>query len=1413
MESTENAVKIEKLKSEEDWPAWKFQVRIMLQAGDLINFVNGIVKQPRPNDFQEVAEYTKAVGVFEKSDFKAQKIIVTALSKDVMLHVMTCDTALGMWNKLESVFEQKSKLSIQMVQTKFFDFTYKPGDSMAIHSSKLQAIAKQLKDLGEKISDSSINTKLLASLPPEYNHFHSAWESTPEENQTLDFLTTRLIAEEMRLTKQRDNEVGAALVARKSFSKPVGNDRNSKGRSNKSNSKPGKCFLCDEQGHWKRDCPKKRRETDTAKGNTSSKRESDALVAVAGRKPRSNGTSNNNRIGEALVAVAGRKSRSNGTSNNNRRGEALLTVVEAFTASSDATRLIDWFLDSGASDHMTYRRDWFVDYDEFDQMMKVRIGNGSHIYAKGQGSINILAFNGTKWIRKHLENVLYVPDIHLNLFSQNTALDKGLQLTGDSEKCTFVRGNEVVAVAVRVKNFFKLRFKVVADGESYAAEKEISDNKEKALKSSIRHGKSSLYIWHQRFGHQNIEQVRRILKGLNIQFDDEKDFFCEGCVMGKHHRKPFKGSQNRATGIGDLIHADVCGPMQQQSLGGSRYFVLFKDDCSSYRTVYFMKQKSEVPACIQRYLNLVKSMNSTVSVFRSDNGLEFVNIATIKLFEANGVQHQKSVIYTPEQNGRAEREMRTIVEAARSMLHSKNLALSFWAEAVNTAVYILNRCGPSPVKNKSPYQVWFNKDASMNHLRVFGSVVYVHVPKQKRRKLDKKAKKGIFVGYCEDSKAYRIWIPAEKKIEIARDVIFRELVANEIDSAASCENEDDYALVELEENSQEIGDQLEPENANIDEFVGNFENGLGDDSDIFIDSHENFDDEDVDPGNESKIVFENVDPAKRHLRVRIPKPIVQQVAKQNVRKPKSTKEASYAALSDAIEIGCAFVATSEPGNYDEALQSKQCTSWKMAMDDEFNSLRKNRTWELVQLPDGRKLVDNRWVFKVKEKPNGEIERYKARLVVRGFTQEYGIDYEETFSPVVKFTSVRSILAMAAAEKLKIKQFDVTTAFLYGELSEEIYMRQPQGYEDGTNRVCKLLKSLYGLKQASRCWNRKFTKFLEKFDLKATSSDSCVFVSKHGQKKIVLGIFIDDGIIAATDESDITRLIDHLTKEFEIRVLDAKYFIGLEIDQQPDGSIHICQHAYTKKILTKFRMLEAHAVTTPAESQIVHEPMEAIDYPYREAVGSLMYLAIATRPDIAYAVGRASRHLNNPSQGDVNGVKRIFKYLRGTMDLGMIYEPNPKFDLNCYSDSDYGGDMDTRRSTTGFVLNLGASAISWSSQLQSCVALSSTEAEYMASAQAIKELIWVDNLLGELLIKYESKILFVDNQSAIRLIKNPVFHKRTKHIDIMFHFIRERYGDGFFELVNIPTSEQVADIFTKALAREKFLKFRSLMGMA
>lgn len=667
---------------------------------------------------------------------------------------------------------------------------------------------------------------------------------------------------------------------------------------------------------------------------------------------------------------------------------------------------------------------------------------------------------------------------------------------------------------------------------------------------------------------------------------------------------------------------------------------------------------------------------------------------------------------------------------------------------------------------------------------MFGSEVFVHVPKEKRRKWNKKVKKGIFIGYCDDTKGYRVWITEERKIEVSRDVIFRENVQNNnpLVSVTKEENAENSVVFGpgIFGNDNPDGGQQE-NHTEQPVVVVPVQNDDFEDEDIFFEVEPNYDDDSTREINKNRQSFVS----------------------------QRTRSKSY--LVQSMEIGYCFVSEKEPKNFEMALASDDSIKWKEAMDDEYDSLIENETWKLVDLPRGRNAIDNKWVYKIKETPTGDIERYRARLVVRGFSQEYGVDYYQTYSLVVRYTSIRTIMAIAAAENLKLAQFDVKTAFLYGDLSEEIYMKQPVGYEDRTSKVCLLRKSLYGLKQASRNCNEKFTKFLQSYDLKVSSADPCVFIG-DAERRVILGLFIDDGIVAARREEDITSLMNYLTKEFKIRVMDARRFAGLEIDRSQDGSVHLKQRLYTTKILEKFRMSDAKSLATPAENITSVSTDLATNYPFREAIGSLMFLAVGTRPDISFAVGRASRSLSKPSDDDVTAVKRIFKYLRGTLDYGIFYKKTSKFTLECFSDYDYAGCPVTRRSTSGYIFNLGSGAISWCSQLQKCVVTSSTEAEYVAGSQSIKELIWLERLVSDLLIKCDSVCLHMDNQSAISLVENSEPHKRTKHIEIKYHFIREKFREGLFKLKYVPTEDQVADIRTKPLSKVKFEKFRDLMGV-
>lgn len=329
-------------------------------------------------------------------------------------------------------------------------------------------------------------------------------------------------------------------------------------------------------------------------------------------------------------------------------------------------------------------------------------------------------------------------------------------------------------------------------------------------------------------------------------------------------------------------------------------------------------------------------------------------------------------------------------------------------------------------------------------------------------------------------------------------------------------------------------------------------------------------------------------------------------------------------------------------------------------------------------------------------------------------------------------------------------------------------------------------------------------------------NSCLFTRELDGRKIILAIYVDDGLIAADDGRDIEPVMEHLQRRFDIKALDVKTFLGIEIDIRKNGDIHLCQAAYGRKVLAKFKMEECNAVSTPMDTNQAVSKFENSEvneeYPYREAVGSLMYLCVATRPDIQYAVGVASRYLEKPTDAHVNAVKRILKYIKGTIDYGIVFRSDGIEGLAAYSDADYAGDGETRRSTSGVILMFNGGPVSWESTRQKSVALSTTESEYMAATVAVKELIWLKRLIESLVELKEKPELNMDNQSAIRLVKNPEFHKRTKHIDVRYHFIRERYEEGLFNLSYVRTDEELGDILTKALNKDRFEALRKMIAI-
>lgn len=1038
---------------------------------------------------------------------------------------------------------------------------------------------------------------------------------------------------------------------------------------------------------------------------------------------------------------------------NNHNDRTMYTNFSANELSSSD----DWYIDSGASSHMTHDFNNLCNVKDVINEKFVIMANNQKIEVKNSGDYKLTLLVNNKDCAVTIKNVLYVPDLSTNLISVSQLINNGKSVVFKKSNCCIYENNgELLATATLHNNMFKLNTKKET---SFMM---VSDKD----------------LWHRRLGHMNYSYMKKLrhIVGANFINSDNMEK-CIVCLKGKQAKAKFESSVTSTSMKLELIHADLCGPMEETSLGGSRYFFTLIDDFTHKVFVYFLRNKNEVTDVFKHFKSQIeKESGQQIKTFRTDNGGEFCNDRLKDFLRAQGIRHQTTIPYNPQQNGLAERMNRSIVEKARCLLIDANLNKKFWAEAVNTSVYLINRSPTAALSNMVPEGAWTNKKVDLFNLKVFGSKVMVHIPKAKRRKFDPKSEENIFVGYCENQKGYRVYNVVTKKVTSTRDAIFIEnagIMNNDIDFMSSSVNSEQDIVSVIPNEVEDMSDEeLITSNGYFDDIVQNNNEHM---PDINLHNDE----------------YEVIEPRRSE---RIPK-------------PNRMNDFVYSVNN-----------LKDPDTFDEAIKSIDSNCWIKAMNDELKSLRQNDTWTLVELPMSVRPIQSKWVYKTKVNSDGTIG-YKARLVIKGCAQRKGIDYEETYAPVVKYNTIRYLMAMAAQYDMDIEHMDAVSAFLQGELNECIYMSYPDvpGISNNDGKVCKLNKSIYGLKQASRIWNIKLDGVLTSIGMTRSKVDRCVFYNCKGNKKLFIAVYVDDILIFSNDKHQIKQLKLKLQENFDMKDLGpVRKCLGFNVTRdRANGTLWLDQSDYIQRIIQRFGMQNCNVVTTPIDINVKlnkdmspkcnDEINEMRDVPYQEAVGSLLYAAQGTRPDIAFAVNVASRYNNNPGKQHWNAVKRIFSYLKGTSDFKLRYVSSKNSKMIGFSDADWASDTDERKSTTGYVFMKSGGAITWGCRKQQTVALSTTEAEYMALSAATQEAMWLRNLNVELLNEDSSMSIFCDSQSAISLACTDIYHPRSKHIDVRHHYIREKLATGEIAVTAVASECMVADILTKGLPRPKHVQ--------
>ena len=1087
-----------------------------------------------------------------------------------------------------------------------------------------------------------------------------------------------------------------------------------------------------------------------------------------------------------------------------------LVLVAGQADRSGACDSKTWVIDSGAGRHATCDLSILSDYKELDATERIEIVNasGGLERAQGVGTVRLIIGSTTHKVLK-VREVYYFPALRFSLISVGLAMKRGADIRMDSDGIHFWDsrskqrplatapwvGNTARLTCVPMKaSFVSCMMAAGTVGASSSSQQPAAGTVGARLSKQMLEAQRL----HEALGHPSKKVLADAVANGKVDGVDSRLVSaikqlpsCESCIMAKQARLTFGESTRKNDFLpGELLHMDVWGPARVPTIRGERFFVTATDQHGKLAMAQLLVGKDGAGAfaksAVLRYENI---SGNSVKTVRFDRGGEFVSKDLINFFENRGTRWETTTSYTSQQNGVAEKLNRDLLDKVRAQLIAsgmhRGVGRRMWGEALMLSVYQRNRLPHSDLPGQiTPWESMFGRAPDVSHMQPFGTTAFVlKLPRHQSGagKLDPVSMRGKLVGYSAHSKAYRVLLDPEHRdnhgaVVESRDVTF-------LAPPVKAMKEDPPPLMDDDDDEEE---ELQP---------------AGDDTAAAADPQPG--DVAAEEPGEGEAAVTGGEPAAAEPR-----------RSQRAR----TAPVRYAAAAVDVSTDRVF----EPKNTKEARSSPDAKHWLAAEDEELQSMWDNGVLIPAKLPVGKRAIKTRMIYKVKYDQLGKPIRYKARLVALGFFQREGEDYTEVFAPVGRQSTLRMVLAWAADNGLVVHQMDVKTAFLQADLEEDIYITLPPEVQsgDGDLVVYKAEKAIYGLKQAPRAWYDTLRGALEGFEFVAGDADTALFVRRGKYGNTVIICHVDDMLFVGSDE-DVAAAKDQVKSAFEVTDLgEVAYHLGMEVTRDWDkGTISLSQRKYTAEVLARFGMTDARYAKVPADPKsklqaAVGDPLDAAGISlYREKVGCLMYLASCTRPDISQTVGALARFMSAPTSVHNKAVRQVMRYLAGTRDLGLVYGGSDQTNQPYgYSDADWAGDLDSRRSTSGFVFLMAGAAVSWGSKLMQGVCTSTQESEYKAGARACKEAIWLTQLCGDLGIEVDCMIIKGDNTAAIALASNPMVAERSKHIDVQHHFLRERVMSGEVEFNYLPTNLMVADSLTKAVDGPKVVFCREGMGL-